>query len=161
MTAIIEQAIQLEVTAEANYREAARSTNDASAGQILEMLAEEEASHARVLRGMGGVDDLVDTKLLEKARTWIGGVLEGGRIAISPDAALLDVLRRAIEMERTTQAFYDEQGAQADNEKTQHLFHRLADIEKTHLLFVGSLVEYFNRPNEWVESAEFGLRGEY
>ena len=26
---------------------------------------------------------------------------------------------------------------------------------------VSSLVEYYNRPNEWVESAEFGLRPDY
>jgi rubrerythrin len=161
MTSIIEQAIHLEVTAEANYREAARSTLDASAGRILELLADEEANHARVLRGMGDVSDLADTGLLDQAKAWINGVVEGGRLAISHDSGLLNVLRRAMDMEQMTQAFYEEQRNQAENEKTRVLFERLAAIETTHFHFVGSLVEFYNRPNEWVESAEFGLRNEY
>ncbi len=161
MTSIIEQAIHLEVTAEANYREAAHATSDSSAGRILNLLADEEADHARILRGMEDVSSLKDTHLLERARTWIDGIVEGGGFTISSDAALLDVLRRAMEMERITEAFYTEQSRQAEDDKTRRLFGRLAEIEKRHFLFVGSLVEYFNRPNEWVESAEFGLRDEY
>jgi hypothetical protein len=38
---------------------------------------------------------------------------------------------------------------------------QLTAIEKGHFLFVSSLVEYYDRPAEWVESAEFGLRDEY
>jgi rubrerythrin len=161
MTSIIEQAIHLEVTAETNYREAAASTSDPSAGQILELLANEEADHAKVLRGMEDVSALKDSGLLDRAKTWISGVVEGGQLAISPDAALLDVLRRALDVERMTETFYEEQSLQTEDDRTRELFKILAAIEKTHFLFVGSLVEYFDRPNQWVENAEFGVRDEY
>ena len=161
MPSIIEQAIHLEVTAEANYREAANTTSDPSAGTILEFLADEEASHARTLRGMSGVENLENFSVIEKARTWIRGVVEGGMPAISPDVDLLDVLRQAMDIEQMTEAFYRKAGGEAEDVDVKALFGRLADIEKSHFLFVGSLVEYFNRPNEWIESAEFGLRDEY
>ncbi len=33
-------------------------------------------------------------------------------------------------------------------------------IERERFLFVTSLVEYYNRPNEWVEDAEFDIRAD-
>ena len=161
MTSVIEQAIHLETTAEANYREAARKTTDLNAGKILELLADEECEHAKILRGMSGVRDLEDSDVVEKAKTWVRGVVEGGLPTISSDADLLVVLRRAMDIEQMTEAFYRESGSEAEDEDIESLFGRLADIEKEHFLFVGSLVEYFDRPNEWIENAEFGLRDEY
>ena len=46
-------------------------------------------------------------------------------------------------------------------QETRAWIERLAQIEKGHFLFVSSLVDYYDRPTEWVESAEFGLREEY
>ena len=161
MTSVIKQAIHLETTAEANYREAARKTSDPSAGKILELLADEESEHAKILRGMSDVADLENSNVVDKATTWIRGVIEGGLPTISSDVDLLEVLRRAMGIEQMTEAFYREQGSEAEDEDIESLFGRLADIEKAHFLFVGSLVEYFDRPNEWIENAEFGLRDEY
>lgn len=161
MPSIIEQAIHLEMTAEANYREAANATSDPSAGKILEFLADEEAEHARTLRGMSDVEDLDSADLLKKAKSWIHGVVEGGAPAISPDAGLLVVLRRAMDIEQQTESFYREHANTAKDEARASLLTRLADIENVHFVLIGSLVEYFNRPTEWIESAEFGLRDEY
>jgi len=161
MPSVIEQAIHLETTAEANYREAARKTTDPSAGKILEILADEESEHVKTLREMSNVTDLEDSDVVEKAKTWVRGVVEGGVPTISSDVDLLEVLRRAMNIEQTTEAFYREQASEAEDEDMKSLFGRLADIEKEHFIFVGSLVEYFDRPNEWIENSEFGLRDEY
>jgi rubrerythrin len=161
MKSIIEQAIHLETTAQANYRQAARQTTDPSAAKILEMLADEEAQHAKTLRGMENVAQLEHSQLLQQAKSWVRGVVEGGLPAISPDADLLAVLRRAMDIEQMTEGFYREHAATSDDASVAKLFTTLADIEKRHFLLVGSLVEYYDRPNEWVESAEFGLRNDY
>jgi len=161
MISIIAQAIYLETATETNYREAAQKTTDPSAGKILKLLADEESEHAKILRGMSDVANLEGSNVLEKAKTWVRGVVEGGLPTISSDVDLLDVLRRAMDIEQMTETFYREQGNETEDADIGGLFGRLADIEKAHFLFVGSLVEYFDRPNEWIESAEFGLRDEY
>jgi len=159
MTSIIEQAIQLEEKAETTYREAVKTTSDPSAAKVLSFFADEEAQHAEALRGMERVAD--GSGLLQSAKDWIRGAVEGGSSAISPDSDLLAVLRQALIIERQTEAFYREEAARADDDAVRQLFTRLADAEKAHFLLVGSLVEYFDRPNEWTESAEFGHRTEY
>ena len=161
MTSIIEQAIQLEKKAETTYREAAQVTSDPSAAKVLTFFADEEAQHAETLRKMENEVGVEGLNLLQSAQDWIRGVVEGSASTISPDAELLAVLRRAMTIEQQTEAFYREQLAIVDDEAVGELFTRLADAEKEHFLLVGSFVEYFDRPNEWVESAEFGQRDEY
>ena len=162
MQSIIEQAVQLEKKAEDNYRAAARATTDAGAVPILQLLADQEAEHARLLRGMEeNPSPNQDLDLIARARAWVQGAVEGGANAISPDSALLDVLHRAMDIEHQTETFYQEQAESTEDESLGALFSRLAKAEREHYLFVGSLVEYFSRPQEWVEDAEFGLRDEY
>jgi len=158
---LVDQALELERRAEANYRSAAQTTQDSGARSILILLADEEARHAAVLRGFADIDDSDGPDLLKAARSWVRGAIEGKAQAISADGALLDVLRRAMSIERTTEAFYREHAANVADERAAALFRKLATIERTHYEFVSSLVEYFDRPNEWVEDAEFGVRGEY
>ncbi len=158
---MIDEAIALEERAETNYRAAAETTSDPSAEKILTLLADEEASHADALRTMNAGSIQAGSSLIDAAMDWIGGVIEGGVGSISTDAALRDVLQQAMEIERATETFYRERGAVSEESEIRVLFDRLATIEKGHFLFVSSLAEYYDRPAEWVESAEFGLRPEY
>ena len=158
---VIDEAIALEERAETNYRGAAETTSDVGAAKILTMLADEEAKHADALRTMDAGSLEGESTLIDAAKDWIGGAIEGGVGAISSDAGLLNVLRSAMEIERATEAFYRERATASDRRPLRALFERLARIESGHFLFVSSLVRYYDRPNEWVESAEFGLRAEY
>ena len=158
---LIDEAIALEERAETNYRGAAETTSDVSAAKILTLLADEEAQHADALRTMNAGTAQASLSLIDAAKDWIGGVIEGGSGSISTDAGLRVVLQQAMEIERETETFYRERGTASDSQEIRALFERLAAIEKGHYRFVSSLAEYYDRPNEWVESAEFGLRDEY
>ncbi|MBU0595430.1 ferritin family protein, partial [Candidatus Bipolaricaulota bacterium] len=158
---LIDEAIALEERAENNYRSAAETTSDAGAKKILALLADEEARHVNVLRTMNVGALQSEFSLIDAAMDWVGGAIEGGAASLSADGSLRDALKSALEMERVTEAFYRERAESTEDAAIAALFERLAGIEKAHYLFVGSLVEYYDRPAEWVESAEFGLRDEY
>jgi rubrerythrin len=158
---LIDEAIALEERAELNYRSAAETTSDVGAEKILNLLADQEAKHAEALRTMNvGSVGSAET-LIGAAKDWVGGTIEGGAASVSTDAQLRDVLQRAIEVERTTELFYRESAEATEDASIADLFSRLAAIERAHYNLVSSLAEYFDRPAEWVESAEFGLRDEY
>jgi len=80
---------------------------------------------------------------------------------VSSDGSLREILQKAMETEQATKRFHEEKAASADDEKVKDFFSKLARQEASHYLLVSSLAEYFDRPVEWVESAEFGLRPEY
>lgn len=158
---LIDEAIALEERAETNYRSASEIMTDVGARKILTLLADEEARHVNVLRTMNVGALQSEVSLIDAALDWVGGGIEGGAASLSSDGSLRDTLKSAMEMERVTEAFYRERAETTDDTEITALFARLAGIEKGHYLFVSSLVEYYDRPAEWIESAEFGLRDEY
>lgn len=133
------------------------------AEKILRLLADEERKHAAVPEGMkrGDYKELQASSLLKEVRGLVEGAVERGQTAISTDASMCDCLQRAMETEQATQRFYKEHASATADVKLKELFQVLAAQEEEHYLLVSSLAEYFDRPDEWVESAEFGLRPEY
>jgi len=91
----------------------------------------------------------------------VEGAVKNGKGAISSDTSLRGILQKAMEIEHATRSFYKEIGSSATDPKEKELFSLLAAQELGHSLLVSGLAEYFDRPAEWVESAEFGLRPEY
>jgi len=160
---ILDDAIGLEERARAYYAEAAGRMTDPSGKKILDLLTKEEALHAEALAKMkdGSYGELAGSTLLQDVRGLVEGAVKEGRDAISSDGSLREILQKAMETERATKRFYEEKAASTDDEKVKDLFSKLARQEASHYLLVSSLAEYFDRPAEWVESAEFGLRPEY
>jgi len=158
---VLHDAVHLEEKAERSYREAAHRAQDHGAKLLLDLFADAEASHAALLREFGHAQDLRGPDLVAAAAAWVHGAVEGGATVLSADAQLMDLLRRAMDQERETEAFYIHHSEKATDARVGELLGQLAKIERGHYALVSSLVEYYNRPNEWVESAEFGLRPDY
>ena len=161
--AVLDDAIRLEERARAYYEEAQHRVTDQGAKKILDLLAEEEKGHATALAEMkNGTYGALEASLLPKQ---VFGLVEGtvkeGQSAISTDASMRAILQKAMEIEQATRKFYEENAASSDDDRVKELFVSLAKQELGHYLLVSSLSEFFDRPAEWVESAEFGLRPEY
>ncbi len=160
---VLDDAISLEQRAMQFYCQMQDRVSDPSAKKILELLADEEQKHAAALNEMktGAYGNLEAPALLKEVRGLVEGAVQEGQAAILSDASMRGILQRAMEVEQTTERFYREHAGEGDDQKLSELFSHLADQEAEHYLLVSSLVEYFDRPVEWVESAEFGLRPEY
>ena len=160
---VLDDAIRLEERARAYYEEAQHRVTDPTAKKILDLLAEEEKGHATALAEMkSGAYGALEASLLPKqVLGLVEGAVKEGQNAISTDAAMREILQKAMEIEQATCRFYEENATSADDDMVKDLFTTLAKQELGHYLMVSSLSEYFDRPAEWVESAEFGLRPEY
>jgi rubrerythrin len=160
---ILDDAITLEERARAYYEEARGRVSDQSAGKILGLLEAEEERHAAALKRMqkGDYAAIEASSLLKQVRGLVEGAVNAGSDSISTDASMRAILQKAMGMEQETEKFYRAQSEKADDTEARTLFSQLAEQEQGHYLMVSSLIEYFHRPDEWVESAEFGLRPEY
>lgn len=158
---LIDDAVRLEERAEKRYREAADQAQSTEARRFLTLLAEAEAGHAAALKTLSDVSEPSGADLVTAAEEWVRGAVEGGARALSPDSRLLGILRQAADLERETEMFYREHEAHESDARAATLFANLARIESGHYQLLCSLVEYYDRPHEWVESPEFGLRPNY
>ncbi len=158
---VLHDAVHLEEKAERSYRDAARKAEDQGARILFDLFADAEAGHAALLREFGHAEDLSGPDLVAAAAAWVRGAVEGGTGALSTDAKLLELVRHAMDLERETETFYRHHSEKSTDERVAALLGQLAKIESSHYALLSSLVEYYNRPSEWVESAEFGLRPDY
>ena len=73
----------------------------------------------------------------------------------------LELYHEALEMEKRSISLYEKLLSEATNDKEKRLFGYLIRQEKEHFETIEELIVLINRPEDWVESAEFGVREEY
>ena len=73
----------------------------------------------------------------------------------------LNVYRLAREIEKKGMDVYHQMLADSHNPKEKEIYQYLLDQEREHYSLFDELVTRVSRPEEWVESAEFGPREEY
>ena len=74
-------------------------------------------------------------------------------MGISVDA--VDDYQKAVEIEKRGMDFYKEKFAEANDPESKKLFKILMNQESYHLKTVENLLEVVQRPEWWVENAEF------
>ena len=67
----------------------------------------------------------------------------------------------ALEKEQESLKFYQDLYAVASEEQSKTVFQYLINQEDKHCVILEELVKLVSRPDEWVESAEFGKREDY
>lgn len=156
----IELAIKLEMDGKRFYLEQAERTEDSGLKSIFHTLAEEESIHARILKNKAETlpYELVDTYAeIKNIFVEIGAYKD--LIKQMPDA--VDVYLMALENEKKGIDLYRQMQNETTDERDKKIFEFIIEQENSHCKVLEQLVELINRPNEWVEAAEFGVRKEY
>lgn len=158
----IEFAINMEIDGEKYYREQAKKNQDNSLNAVFLLLAEDENGHAKLLKSeqkkitydLADNAALADTNNVFKDRGEFKNKFEK-----IPDQ--LDAYRIALQMEKDSIELYQKFLAEATDEQTKKLFGYLVKQEENHFKIFDNLINLVERPEEWVEDAEFGVREEY
>ena len=156
----IEFAINMELDSKRFYMQQAENTKDSGLRSIFHTLAEEESIHARILKNKEETlpYELIDTYAeIKNIFVEIGSYKD--IVKLIPNA--FDVYSMALENEKKSLEVYKDMLKEATDDKEKKIFEFLIEQEDDHCKVMGQLVELTNRPNEWVESAEFGVRKEY
>ena len=156
----LELAISMELDGKRFYLQQAEKAEDNGLKSIFHTLAEEESIHARILKSKAETlpYELVDTYAeIKNIFVEIGNYKN--IVKQLPDA--VDIYNIALENEKKSIDLYKEMLQDAKDNKDRKIFEFLIEQENDHYKVIEQLIELVNRPNEWVESAEFGLRKEY
>ncbi|MBU4438180.1 MAG: ferritin family protein [Acetobacterium sp.] len=158
----IEFAINMEIDGEKYYREQAEFNKDNSLNAVFLLLAEDENGHAKLLQNelKKMTYELSDNETPAN----VNNVFKDkgdfkNRFEEIPNQ--LDVYRMALQMEKDSIALYEKFLNEAKDEQTKKLFGYLVKQEENHFKIFDNLITLVERPEEWVEDAEFGPREEY
>ncbi len=157
---LYDYAIKMEVDGEKYYREQAKKNEGHPISRVFLILAKAEQKHADLLRRRR--DLTVDTLLPDKeAEQNIFTAMADFKADVTSIPRQLDVYRLAIEVEKKSIDLYKKLLAEAETEEDKKLLAFLVEQETEHYNLFDTLLTLVERPEEWVEDAEFGRREEY
>ena len=159
---VLQFALEMEQEGERYYGEQAAAFAGTPLQTVFDLLAKDEAKHADILRGKmdGTAYELKVNEQLSSRESLFSGMKDYKPLAKEkPDQA--ELYHAAMELEQRSIDLYTELRAKAADEKTETLFDFLVQEETRHHQILEDMFRFVNRPNEWVEAAEFGLREEY
>ena len=158
----LEFAITMELDGEKYYREQAEKNQGNSLNRVFMMLARDEENHARVLlkRRDEQTYALEDNDIVAESHNVFVGIGEL-KTDLRQEPNQLDAYEAALDMERKSISLYEELLSEACNDEDKALLKYLVKQEKDHFAVLEELVILLRRPEQWVESAEFGRRKEY
>lgn len=156
---MFEFSIQMEKDAEALYRKMAEAAPVEGIKKVLLMLAEDEVHHRIAIENL---QKKVKTEPAEGVALEIKTVFDEmkqdeGIMNISVDA--VEDYQKAVDIEKRGMEFYKEKFAEADDPESKKLFEVLMKQETYHYRTVENLLEVVQRPEWWVENAEFSPQG--
>ncbi|MFH1010261.1 MAG: ferritin family protein [bacterium] len=156
---IFDFAMQMEKDGEAYYRELAQKCGDKGLARIFTMLADEEVKHYRIFSRMKkGKVEVPPTTILSDVKNIFAQMKEKGeQLAVSADQIAL--YRKAQEIEKKSEDFYGEKAAEVREPGQKESFLKIADEEKKHFLILEGIIEFVQRPQRWLEDAEWSNIG--
>jgi len=154
---IFDYAIQMEVDGENFYRKQASINENSKLNKVFLSLAEDEKKHAEIIKEkLAGKDFLLEEADIETEKNVFSDAtgLDYERGLTNQS----DLYEKALEMEEKSINLYKKLLDQSVDNKD--IFEFLIKQEEEHYRLLEEISIMVNRPNEWVESAEFGIRVE-
>ncbi len=158
---IYEYAMQMERDGEDLYRDLAGRTANKGLQNILIMLADAEVRHYKLFQNMKNNGKLImaDTSILNEVRNVFVKMKEEKSFEV--DVSHIELYRKAQEIEKTTQDFYEEKAGETQDKSQAGIFLKIADEEKRHYFILESIIDFVNRPASWLENPEWYHLEEY
>ena len=152
---IYEFAMQMEKDGEDFYRYLVTRNNHKGIVTILNMLADEEVKHYNIIKTMkNNVLKVEDTTILDRAKNIFIQIKEG-KEKFDFDTKEIPLYRQAQDIELKSKEFYLEQAHNSENENHKQVFFKLSDEENRHFFLLDNIIEFVQRPERWLENAEF------
>ncbi|MFZ7131049.1 MAG: ferritin-like domain-containing protein [Eubacteriales bacterium] len=162
---IYDFAINFEIESRKLYEKFAEESGNENLRGVFQGLAEEEKRHENILRQLKEDKkiDEVDSDILstaKKAFELISKDLTDRKDNVLPQQQV-DVYKKAKEIEVDSYKFYTDKAEEAEKPEVEKVFNRLAKEEKKHERIIDNIIEMVNRPNTWLEDAEWNHMEDY
>jgi len=145
------------------YEKCASEAKSNHIRKIFDYLANEEKKHEEIVRKLAdGEISNYESDILPKSKEIFQAIAKDiSKNENIYEADNLGVYRKAVKMEQESHEFYKEKATETDNEEEKKVLMTLSKEEKRHEIILDHILEHLERPQEWVENAEFNKLDEY
>jgi rubrerythrin len=162
---VFEFAMKMEEDGRAYYLKHAEKTDLPELKKILTELADDELKHYRIFRAL---NDKEKAEYREGDKTTILSTTKNVFEALKSDGKehvfggeVRDVWEEALDVEIKSEKFYREKANELDEANQKNIFIKIADEERRHQLVIENVMQFLDRPKQWLEDAEWHHLEEY
>ena len=145
------------------YRKLANETDLKEIRGVFEHLAVEEDNHYKIFEAMERSSrDVADTtsSVIEKAKTVFATLARGVHMPETLKDSVA-AYQKGLELERESIAYYRKARETAPDEWQKKILDMIIKQEQSHTRFMESMIDFVNRPAQWLENAEWYHLDEY
>ena len=159
---IFEFAMQKEKYSENYYRELAGKTGNKGLKNILNMLADDEVKHYKIVQQMRKEtpEKITDTKVLANTKKVFEKMRESTE-KFKFNISELQLYEKAKNIEQEAKQFYLEKADEVDNPDQKKIFKKLANQEQKHFIILENICDFLAKPQYFLENAEFHHMEDY
>lgn len=156
-------ALDFEKESKAFYENCSENAKDENLKKIFDFLAKEEAKHVKIVSNLAkGEMEVYESDILTKAKKIFNDIAKNVSTEDQVyESDIIKIYRKAELMEEKSRKFYSEKAANMEDSKEKDILLSLAKEEKRHEIIIDNILEHIERPEEWVEHAEFNKLEEY
>ncbi|MCF7953297.1 MAG: ferritin family protein [Spirochaetales bacterium] len=154
-------AIDIEKEGERFYRDLAEKAGSEGVKNIFTMLADDEVTHRKRFEAMKRDNFDVESAAAvtkEASKKLFSGTRKDH---FESEQKHLEVYKQALDIEQKSIDFYQEKMKEASDSRVHAALEQIAAEEKFHYQMIDTLCIMVERPERWVEFAEFGVREDY
>jgi rubrerythrin len=156
---IFEYAMQMETDGRAFYLEHAAKATQPELKTILLELAEDEQKHYNLFKALrdghtAEYKEEAKTKILATVKN-VFQQMKSAHQDFKFPADAKKIWEQAREVEKKAEAFYREQVSVVDRPDQKSVLTKIADEEHRHWVTLQNVIEFLDRPNQWLENAEW------
>lgn len=142
------------------YQELASKCDNAGLKKVLLMLADQEGNHYHNLEKASMKMDDHETELVNDVKE-IFQEIKRKKDSFNLNMSQLDLYRDVKKFEKLNEEFYREKANETDDPELKQLLNNFADEERKHYMLMCEVVDFVEKPETWVECAEFNHIEEY
>jgi rubrerythrin len=158
-------AMKMEMDGRNFYLEHAAKASSPELKKILEELADDELKHYQIFKSLQEglaveYEEAGRTKILSSTKNVFEAMrAEKKEFSFSTDAQ--KTWEEAREIEKRSENFYREKAKEVTDEKQKHILERIADEEHKHWVTIEQVIKFLDRPQHWLENAEWSQLEDY
>lgn len=162
---IFEFAMKMEEDGRAFYLERAEKAELPELKKILTELADDELKHYKIFKTMNANEKAEyredqKTTILSTTKNVFEALKSDGQKHVF-DGDVRDFWEKALDVEKKSEKLYREKANELDDDNYKNILNKIADEERRHQLIIENVMQFLDRPTQWLENAEWHHLEEY
>jgi rubrerythrin len=162
---VFDYAMKMETDGRDFYLEHAGKVSTPELKQILLQLADDELKHFNIFKAMrdhgkAEYKEAQKTMILKTVKN-VFETMRKQKKEFTFAAEATQIWKEAREVEKKSEAFYREKAKEMTDDNLKHVWQHIADEEHRHWVTIENVIQFLDRPKNWLEDAEWSHLEDY